>query len=182
MCYCWHDRFQGLYDKSTTTTKDIIFPTKAPVTAAPVTAAPVTKSPNAGRRLLATTQFISTNYINSSVSSCTSDMYRWQTRFGVKAGYILVHDLYFTTSFPSTGTVQSTRIAVMATTSEKIGFTSVQTNFRDGLYTAWFQKYSDVCSHLDQTSKFTPTVSRFGSQNSGAIEHQFNFGLSLIHI
>jgi len=106
-----------------------------------------------------------TDWQNSTdKSSCKTDDYYFQRRFGVEMGILLVHDLYFVSFKTSGGSLtRAQRLAVRAAANQQLAFTAAATSFTTP-NTAWFAKYGTTC--------LAPSVN---GQSSGAT---VNFGMS----
>jgi len=162
VCYCWHDRFRGVREANTNHDRVVKFPTKGP-----------TRGPtNAGRRLLENFSIVSFNNVSSS--SCADRSYGYQRFFGVHVADLVVHDIYFV-SYTSSDNVnsQTMRLAVRATTSETIKFTSRETSFSTS-NTVWFQKYKSKCNAPGVSGESTPSFNNL-AVSSTVVSTTFDF-------
>lgn len=139
-------------------------PTRAPTTSAP-TGAPTTRAPTRnGRRLLATTSTTITDWQNTtSLSSCKTDDYYFQRRFGVEMGILLVHDLYFVSFKTSGASLTRTQRLTVRAANQQLAFTASATSFSTS-NTAWFAKYGSIWLQPSFNARSIATAN-FGMSN-----------------
>lgn len=148
VCYCWHNRYSGA--SSFTTASTIVtatYPTAAPTTGAPTS--------TAGRRLLQSKTFTMHQHRNDTGSSCYGTDYKWEQRYGVPMGSLIVHDVFLVSTFSSSGTSISTaRLAVRAVSNQRIRF-KASLSAADMQGSAWWTKYGVPCSDATTTVSTT---------------------------